>query len=161
MSGVAAKRTKWEAEKELAPVVITPIAPAALHDVWDLVRDDLDECRKHDTSTTWMEDIYSSLRNAWATLYLVSRGEEHMGCLLLQLRTDPWESIPILHIWMCANHGGHNILKDGQPQLDEIARSCGARTITFRSDRLSFERLCRDLGYRLREIELVRELDHG
>ena len=63
MSGVAAKRTKWEAEKELAPVVITPIAPAALHDVWDLVRDDLDECRKHDTSTTWMEDIYSSLRN--------------------------------------------------------------------------------------------------
>ena len=158
VSGEGDKLIKWQLESGPVAVSVKPVDQARLHDVWDLVKDDLDECRKHDTSTTWLEDIYASIRSGWATLYLVSKGAEHMGCLLLQVRKDPWESTPILHIWMCANHGGHNILRDGQPQLDEIARACGAKTITFRSDRLSFERLCRDLGFRLREIELEKEL---
>ena len=139
---------------------LEPVAPNNLHDHWDSVEEDLRGCLKHDTSGAWIEDVYAMIRNGAAFLY-IGRGnnDEHMGALVIERTVNRWNGDVGIHVWMCCNRAGHQILREGQGLLEEIALQAGAKKITFRSDKLSFERLCRDLGYQLSEIELVKELN--
>ncbi len=142
-------------------LTLTPISPLRLHDIWETVEADLDVCRKQDQDEVWMEDIYHALKAGYATLYVGYMGEEYAGALVLMQKNDPWSGEPSVHIWFVANHAGHDILKEGQLQVEQIARKIGASKITLRAKRRAMERLLKDLGYEFLELELVKELNYG
>lgn len=139
---------------------LTHVPPARLHEFWPLVRPGLDECRAQDTDEVWLEDIYACIRAGTAYLYvgLDARNNGYYGFVLLTTRTDTFSGRSYLHVWFCNNSGGHDILREGMPQLEQIASQMGASKITYRANRLSFERLTRDLGFRVHDIEFVKDL---
>lgn len=139
-------------------LTLTPTSAQKLHDVWEMVSEDLETCRTQDKDEVWMEDIYHAIRSGWATLYVGRVDGEYAGALVLMRREDPWTGEPHVHIWFVANHKGHDILKEGQAQVEKIARDIGARKITLRAKRKAMERLLNDLGYHFVELELAKEL---
>jgi hypothetical protein len=134
------------------------VIPEKIHAYWELVRNDLNECRTQDTDEVWLEDIYSCIRGGTAHLYVGLENNTYCGMVLLSAKTDNFASKQNLHIWYCNNSAGHDILREGLSQLETIARQMGSEKITYRANRLSFERLTRDLGFKLTDCEFTKVL---
>ncbi len=137
------------------------VAPTDLHEWWETISDDLETCRLQDTGDVWLEDIYACIKYGHATLHVGLVDGRYGGFIILTVQTDAHTARQHLHVWYCSNHDGFDILTQGQVHLEEMARRMNASKITLRADRMSFERLLRPLGYRIGELELVKELDDG
>ena len=113
----------------------------------------------HDHEHPLLEDVYWMLRSQQATLLVGHVNEQFVGCVVVVRKLSPWSSdVTWLHVWLCYNTAGHNILKLGQVELEKLARATGAKRLTLRAPALAFERLTADLGYTLSEIELSKDL---
>lgn len=137
------------------------IDPRRLHQYWDTVESGIQECAHHDKTNVWLLDVYASIRNGACYLYIGYTEQGYAGFLLLQPVYDPWDGELRFHIWYVYNCGGVDVLREGAEQVAEIARRAGATRLTLRADAMSYERLCRGLGFTLREIELEKDLSHG
>lgn len=140
--------------------MIKHVTPAELHDWWEPVATDLDECRKHDKEEVWLEDIYCAIRTGSAFLYVALLNGQYAGMMVITRHQDQWQpSRHWLHVWYLNTHGP--VLEEGLAFLDDLARQQGAAMVTFRADKLAWERWGKKLGFTLGEIELRREIDYG
>lgn len=145
------------------PVIdVITVPPHQLHDWWDSVKPDLDECRVHDKENVWLEDIYAAIRNNQAGLYVGTVDGKYAGMMVVTDHFDQWDpSSRWLHVWYCNTHGNLELLRAGLDFLEGVGRQVGAHMITFRGDREGFERWGSRLGFKFGEVELRRELTNG
>lgn len=141
--------------------ILHRVEPTGLHEVWDYIEDGLESCRMHDSADTWIQDIYASIRYGQSTLYVGYIDGKYAGFVLLMYPVDPHSGRRYMHIWYAHNQSGFDVLGKADEELVKMAQSMGAHKITYRSDRMSFERLTRHLGYVISEIELSKEIDYG
>jgi hypothetical protein len=142
--------------------MIKQILPAELHDWWEPVSADLDECRAHDKEDVWLEDIYCAIRMGQAFLYVAAVNGQYAGMMVVTRHQDQWQpSRHWLHVWYLNSRGGDEVLQEGLAFLDDLARQQGAAMITFRADKLAWERWGKKLGFKFGEIELRREIGNG
>lgn len=137
------------------------MAPNELHDWWEEVSQDLDECRQHDKDNVWLEDIYAAIRMGQAQLFVGLLGERYAGMAVLTQHQDQWEpKRRFMHIWYMRNRFHEpSIVKQGVDQLDLIAKAWGCSMMTFRADRPAWERWGNRFGFKFGEIELRREVN--
>lgn len=132
------------------------IHPDALHQWWDIVRDDIDECRKHDDSDVWPEDIYHELKSNEISLHVLW-DDEYKGMCVLQPVVDRYSGRKSLHVWFARNRGAD--VMDVLPQIEDIARSFGADEVTATADAMSYARLSERYGFELTRVELRRDIN--
>ena len=134
------------------------IHPQELHAWWPRVRDDLDACRVQSTDDVWMEDVYSAIQGNRAWLYVAEdERNPYLGCLVLEVCAEPFSQKRHLHVWM-ANGGRNDILVEGAPLVEDIARQAGLGEIRFRANRLGFERLAKKAGYKVGYFEMLKRI---
>ena len=145
-----------------ALITMVKVDPWSLHQYWDEVAPDLDVCRVHDKESVWLEDIYFAIKSGHAVLHVALADDgTYAGMMVTTLHTDQWEpSQRFLHVWYLNTRPGfESVIKDGSDYLDAVARECGASLITFRADRLAFERWAKPLGFEVGEIELRKQVN--
>ena len=143
-------------------MLIGRVEPWQLHDWWERVSPDLDACRVHDKESTWLEDIYFALKSGHAVLHVATDNGAYIGMMVTTIQTDQWEpSRRFVHVWYLNSNAGHeSLIKTGDKYLTNYAKEIGANMITFRADRVAFERWAKPMGFEVGEIEL-RKILHG
>lgn len=135
------------------------VAPQDLHQWWSAVRPGLEDCLRHESDDAYPEDIYWLLKSNQATLHVGLEEGRYLGFVVLNQVLDPFSARARLNIWFLHHQiDGVNVLAEGLTQIEELADRINATEITFRADKEAFERWARPLGFRLREIELVKEV---
>jgi len=135
------------------------VAPENLRKWWGTVREGLSECLVHETQDVFQEDVYWLLKTHQATLYIGLESGKYLGFVVLNQRNDPFSGRVSLNIWFLHSvRNGGNILAEGLAHIEQLADKINATTITFRSDQMCFERWAKPLGFRLHEIELIKEV---
>ena len=143
----------------MSDLVLREVAPYDIHKHWLALQEGLQAARSHDLSDPDPEHVLGMLLSQGAFLITGHIKKNMAGFIIAQVLNDVWTQKPErLHLWKVVNFKDHNLLKEGQSLLEDMARDAGLKSITFRSDKMSFERLVRGMGYRLREIELIKEL---
>lgn len=99
------------------------------------------------------EEVYAACRYRHAALYTCPE-----GFVVLETYTSVTDGAVEMNVMLASGSSPHNLLARYSPELDEIARNCGA-------DRVVFRRL-KDAapvvqGWRMRACEYVKELDDG
>lgn len=120
------------------------INPKFIRDPWLEIYDDLVECIRHETDQIMMEDIYHYLKSGLATLHIGYIDGLYKGFCILQRTEDPFVGEPRLHVWFCHNKAGHTFLQLFEKELIVIAKNIDAKWITFKSNRIAFDRLLRE-----------------
>jgi hypothetical protein len=106
------------------------INPADLHKHWDFVRKGC-EVVKVKTGENWLpEDVYTAIKTNSAQLFLFADG----FCVLQHIK-DAYNNENVLHIWVAYHSTREDIKEASTNELIKIAKSIGARTITFTSPR--------------------------
>ena len=134
------------------------IEPAHLWHVWDEISPGIEQCITHDSDRPRVEEVYAAIRNGGSTLLVGRLNGNFAGFVVTTSHRTPWTQTPYLFIWLVHNTAGHDILREGQMQLEKMAKDAGYAFIRLRADRLAFERLCQDMGYTLEAIELQKVL---
>ena len=133
--------------------------PRNLHDVWEDVAPDVDECRGHDRDEVWLEDVYSSIR-AGNALLMVIRDDTggYAGMAVLVHQTDPFNpNNRTLHVWY-TNTRAKEATAAGLAFAEELARREGCAMVTFRGYKAEFERWGERLGFELGDVEMRKVL---
>ena len=141
-------------------VTLEPVLPDALHHWWPIVKGDVDECRLRDTDDVWSEDVYAAIQSGRVFLYVgLDDRRQYLGMTIVYVGFEPHSKEKFLFVWMVNNHQtGMDILRDGEEHLVSMARNAGAKSIRYRADRLSFERLTRSLGYSISHVEMTKRI---
>jgi len=116
-----------------SPVELHYIKPEELQEYWDLIRPGLETVRNNAGDGWIAEDIYYALKSKQSSLHLAYHGQEYVGFVVL----TPIQHYDCkhLHIWCAYNIGEKEILELVIPQLEAMAKSIGARKLTFGSPR--------------------------
>ena len=134
------------------------IEPGNLAQVWDLISPGIEQCVTHDSDRPRLEEVYAAIRNGGAQLFVGYVLRNYAGFVVTTSHRTPWTQTPFLFLWLVHNTTGHDVLREGQMQLEKMAKDAGYAFLRLRSDRFAFERLCRDMGYTLEAIELQKGL---
>lgn len=67
-----------------------------------------------------------------------------------------WDG-PVLHMWCVYSTGEHDVLEIFRDDIDRLARSIGAKRITFWSPR-RWERRIKRFGFEPTQVEFTKEL---
>jgi len=126
------------------------IEPNNLRQVWDYVREGLLKV-KEASSEPWIpEDIYCDCYSGRSMLWLMVENDQPVGFGVLQPVGDS------LHIW--AGYGKF-LMDEGFRHAEEIAKSGGARRITFESNRPGWARMADKHGYK--PVRWAKEVSYG
>jgi hypothetical protein len=136
------------------------IEPIQLRGYWPAVKEGLEECLQHDSTGALPEDVYTAIKTNAATLHV---GEEHgrmIGFVVLNQIANPFTGVPRLNIWClhAKGYAGKELMTLGLSEIEVMAERIGATEITFRPDTLALSKLFEPLGFRLREVEMVKEI---
>ncbi len=131
------------------------IHPVELQDSWPIVLPGLLKVQKHSASKWIPEDVYSAIKTGSSTLHLAYVNGDYTGFVILtpSLGFDG----KVLHLWCAYNATKHDVLKTFLPELERMARSIGAKRMTFWSPR-KWERKISQYGYVPSQTEFVKEL---
>ena len=123
------------------------------------VKPGIETCVTQDSDELIPEDVYWVLKTGQASLHIALMNGAYAGFLMLNQVTSQYNGSVKLNVWY-AHHTGTdvNVIAESLAQLEEMAGNINATAITFRSDRLSFERWGSKLGFKIREFELVKEV---
>jgi hypothetical protein len=134
------------------------IAPEALHQWWLTVREGVVRCLKHDTDGPIPEDIYWLIKTSQVQMYVgKNEGHSYCGFIILNIVVNPFSGKKRLHIWYAYNAiSDFEIVPECLHLIEDMAESQGIDTLSFRSDKLAFERWAGKLGFKLHEIELYK-----
>lgn len=126
--------------------MLRAIEPQHLAAEWERVRAGLVEVKKA-TNDDWLpEDVYMSLRQGNATLYVgVGEAGEYLGFLVMRL-------VPTFHskkveIWCAYSATREPLMRRFFPHIKAVARNVGATMISFASARDEWEAGARRLGF--------------
>lgn len=130
------------------------IAPMQISAVWPRLRAGMSEIESPDG---WIvEDVYCTLRQGGATLYLVVVDDEEVGFVVLRQIND-FDGTR-LHIWLLHSRSDVDVMAEFSDQLDSIARSINASTITFSSTRRGWSKTAPKYRFSVRETVYQRKL---
>lgn len=134
------------------------IPPAQLHGAWELIQDGLDVCLPQDDQHPIKEDVYAAIKNGTSWLYLGYEGGNYVGFTILTPYRSLYDQELFLHIWYAYREGGHFLSVEAQQQVENIAKSIGAKGITFRNAKDVFERWAKPLGYTISQVQYMKYL---
>jgi hypothetical protein len=123
------------------------IQPSEISFEWERVREGLIKL-KPTTADDWMpEDIYMSIRQGQAALYVGEDEQgEYQGFLIMQV--IPMFHGAKLHVWCAYSAAKQPLMRTYFSQLQDIARQVKAKKITFSSNREEWEIVSRRIGFR-------------
>jgi hypothetical protein len=112
------------------------LQPTPIRSVWQKVKPYLEEIAK---DYPWRpEDVYAECLYKEAVLY-----QNTDGFVVLKQVNDPYSEERQLFIWIgCSyeNKGG-SLIDELYPEIEQIARSIQAKSITFGSKRIGYDRV--------------------
>ena len=112
-----------------------------LHQYWPFVKQGLEEAKQYSVEDWIAEDVYTALRNGTSTLHMAFVDNTYAGFCVLTI-TQGYSS-KNLHIFCAYGVKGMNVVERFEPEIVKIAKSIGARKITFLSTR-RWERRLKD-----------------
>src|SRR5574341_1199872 len=131
------------------------IGQERLHAVWPTILPGLAKIHRR-ASDHWIpEDVYAALRTGHSTLHLAEIDGQYLGFVVLT-PSSVWDGLK-LHIWCAYGEIDQDVVALFLPQLEQMARSIGARRITFWSSR-RWDRRIKPYGFALAQAEYVKEL---
>lgn len=83
----------------VAPVVITPVKPAELHQAWDFLERGLEDIRRKVKPDWRSPDVFGAIRAEWATACIVSRGHRYLGFIVWHKQQRGWSGIMDVFLW--------------------------------------------------------------
>ena len=108
-----------------------------IRQVWDRVRDDIEQIRI-DGDWDWKpEDVYAACVNGAAHIYMPD--DDDYGFIVVQLTESPFSGEQGLFVWIAYSPDGQAQEKFGH-EVEALARGVGCSFITFKSKRKGFER---------------------
>jgi hypothetical protein len=121
------------------------IAQDAVHDVWETVREGLEEVSRY--GDHWIpEDVYMALRQGQANLH-IARVDGCYAGFIVAMPSRAWDG-PVLHVWaVYAVPGFPRLRRECFAKLREFALDMHAKRITFTSPRKGWEKLGRVFGF--------------
>ena len=138
-------------------VTMQPVSPAQLHDIWGVVRSEMEVAASHSLGEWIPEDCYSGIQQGVLSLFLWIVDSRYAGFIVLQKKQ--LFSGPVLHIfalYVIDEYGEY--IDANMTQVDAIATKIGAKKITFQSPRRGWERRCKSLGFEAKSINYEREV---
>lgn len=135
--------------------LLKPIAPEQLGAVWPRLRAPM---AKIESPDGWMqEDVYLTLKTGGATLYLVIVDDKEVGFLVLRNIRD--FDGPRLHIWLLSADSDVDVMAEFSNELDDIARSINATTVTFGTTRRGWAKVAPRYQFSVRETLYSRKVN--
>jgi hypothetical protein len=138
-------------------VDLIPVKPEDIQEVWPPVVTGLKRIkdRRH-TSEGWIpEDVYHALRSGSSVLHLCYVEGEYCGFTVSTL-LQQYDG-KALHFWIVYNASKVDIIGTFMPDVELIARTAGAKRVTFWSPR-RWERRIKRYGFLPTQTEFVKEL---
>jgi hypothetical protein len=133
---------------------LKPVAPAQIGAVWPRLRAPMSEIESPDG---WLaEDVYCTLRQGGATLYLVEIEGEEVGFVVLRQIND--FDGPRLHIWLLHSRSDVDVMAEFSDELDNIARHINASVITFGTTRRGWAKIAPRHRFTVRETVYQRKI---
>lgn len=125
------------------------IKPADLKDVWPQIREAVASMDAPDHVIP--EEIYAMCFTNQATLFILKVDGEPVGHAVVRL------ILPDLHLWQLYGKPGYEVISLFKPDLLELARNVGARSVTFGSSRKAWREVAEKHGFKPRMViyELV------
>lgn len=130
--------------------MLRPIPPKDLIYEWERVRAGLVEVKKATTDDWLPEDVYMSIKQGGAALYV---GEDDHGDYLgfVVLRLTPTFHGSRLDVWAAHSATNTPLLARFLPEIEAVARQAGAQSIGFTSARHEWARVADRLGFVARQ----------
>lgn len=126
--------------------MLRPIEAKDLSFEWERVRAGLLVVKQATTDDWLPEDVYMSLRQGGATLYMGEDDDgDYLGFLVLKL-------LPLFHgskveIWCAYSATKRPLMRTFWPQIQVLAKQVGAQKITFASARSEWGAGAKRLGF--------------
>jgi len=128
------------------------VQPNEIRNVWNYVRTNLLQLLLK-TEEPWIpEDVYASLVNGKAGLWLANKDNYTVGFIIGLTVNDAF------HVW-CASGSLQGEIEGWFEQVEEIARASNAKRITFDSWRPGWVKVAPKLGFKPRSW--AKEIDYG
>ena len=141
---------------QIAPCLITPIAPEDLQAVWPFVRGEkrpiptgLERLILKVKPDFVQEDVFSAIKSGWAKLFIVTRGGRRLGWFVNYIQRRPFSQTPELFLW-CAytipirerlmDDDIDDALRQSLEFMHEQKRQANADRIVMMSTRKGFQR---------------------
>jgi len=119
--------------------------PVDIREHWDDIKQDLIDLQERYGYEWRPEDVYHECRTGEAFLYLGDKP----GFIVFKEDTNRYTREPELFIWIaCAPGMGH--IDDYYEDYSAVARSIGAKTMTWSSPRKAFQRLAKKNHWKVR-----------
>jgi hypothetical protein len=134
---------------------LTPVKPEDIQEVWHLVVSGLSKVLKHSTERWIPEDVYHAIRSGSSVLHLCYVDGEYCGFTVSTL-LQQYDG-KALHFWIVYNASKVDIIGTFMPDVELIARTAGAKRVTFWSPR-RWERRIKRYGFLPTQTEFVKEL---
>ncbi len=124
--------------------------------VWGVILPGLKKVQERNRSHWIVEDVYTSIRTGHSTLHIGYVNGDYEGFMVLT-PSSTWDG-RVMHIWCVFSKGEHDLMDIFAPNLDVIARSYGAKRVTFWGPK-AWERygIARH-GFTAMQVEYVKEL---
>lgn len=119
------------------------ISPDNITHVWDLIRPGILNIEARSIEGWRAEDIYTALRTGSSALH-IAYGPEYLGFVVTTLISGYRDKS--LNIWLCFNSSDRDIINMFSEEMTKLAKTAGAKRITFYSPR-NWERRLKDYGF--------------
>lgn len=120
------------------------IQPAHLKDVWPSIREAVANTDAPDHVIP--EEVYAMCFTNQATLFILKLDGEPIGHAVVRLM------LPDLHLWQLYSKPGYDMLHLFKPEMLDLAKKVGARSITFGSSRKAWRNTAEALGFKPRMV---------
>ena len=131
------------------------VPPDDLQSCWSVVLPGLKLVHRKSKSNWIPEDVYAQLKAGQATLHLAYVEQDYAGFVIVSVQPH-WDG-KNFHLWCGYSAGTHDVLEIFMPELERMARSIGAKRLTFWSPR-KWDRRISKFGYVPTQTEYVKEL---
>lgn len=113
------------------------IQPDGLRAIWPQILVGLEKMPAED----WIsEDVYHAIRSGESALYIGTNESGYAGFIVLRQQRTEFSREPVLHVWLAHNVGDADVFGAAQDFVKQIARSMGAKKITFGSPRIGWSK---------------------
>jgi hypothetical protein len=131
------------------------VAPGELAAVWPSIRDEVAEIATHAPDGWIPEQVFTALALNQASLHLGYIDKRLVGWMVVRV-LDEYDGRR-LHVWlMYASNKTCDLFETFGDEFDALARSVGAKRITFSTTRRGWERTAPHLGFDVRSVVYQR-----
>lgn len=117
---------------------------------WDRVRTGLLEVKQHTTDDWLPEDVYMTLRNAGATLYIGENESGYLGFIVLRL-VQTFHGSKV-EVWCAHSVSKKPLMRTFWPEVQAIAKQVGADRISFSSAREEWQVTAKRIGFKQKQV---------